>query len=258
MTMVGRIAALENKPTTNDEFYFWTSKDRLLSPFDVIVVPNANNSLTFGSVEEVNHITDASSYLGTFISSDFGNLETEPFTARVGMNYVKARVLNNTKGIFMPVQHGNPVRLASAEEAKQALGISDVKGPIQCGHMEMYSHVKGEKISIPVYFEQRFLIGPEGAHLNISGISGLASKTSYCMFLIKALQDTISKRVSNEEVDETIEETNSVAFVVLNVKGTDLLHLETQSESIAKASKGMYKELGIALSAFTKVKYYGP
>lgn len=41
--------------------------------------------------------------------------------------------------------------------------------------------------------DSRFLIGPEGAHLNISGISGLAAKTSYAMFLLKAIQDKCLK-----------------------------------------------------------------
>ena len=256
MTTVGRVAALEQKPTTTDEFYFWTPKDRLLSPFDVVVVPNANSSLTFGAVEEVNHITDAASYLGTFISSDFGDLEAQDFTARVGMNYVKARVLNNTLGIMMPVQHGMPVRLATVDEAKTALGIAKVKGPVPCGHIEMYSHVEGERTSIPVFFEQRFLIGPEGAHLNISGISGLASKTSYCMFLLKALQDRILGGCVDGDGDG--EKKPSVAFVVLNVKGTDLLHLEEPAVDLPQTSRRMYEELGITPSPFESVKYYFP
>jgi hypothetical protein len=50
-----------------------------------------------------------------------------------------------------------------------------------------------DKITVPVHFNSHFLIGPEGAHLNISGISGLASKTSYAMFLLKAIQEQYIK-----------------------------------------------------------------
>jgi hypothetical protein len=67
-----------------------------------------------------------------------------------------------------------------------ALGLDDVKNPVACGYLEMY---EGEdKVRLPVHLNSHFLLGPEGAHLNISGISGLAAKTSYCMFLIKAIQ----------------------------------------------------------------------
>lgn len=55
----------------------------------------------------------------------------------------------------------------------------------------MYEGTKGcEKVTLPVNLNSKFIIGPEGAHLNISGISGLASKTSYAMFLMKAIQDS--------------------------------------------------------------------
>lgn len=50
----------------------------------------------------------------------------------------------------------------------------------------MYEGTKDcEKVILPVNLNSKFIIGPEGAHLNISGISGLASKTSYAMFLLK-------------------------------------------------------------------------
>lgn len=35
---IGKVAALEKCPTTIDSFCFWTNKDTLLNPFDVVVV----------------------------------------------------------------------------------------------------------------------------------------------------------------------------------------------------------------------------
>lgn len=73
--------------------------------------------------------------------------------------------------------------------------------------------------------DTRFLIGPEGAHLNISGISGLASKTSYAMFLLKALQDKMMV-AKNEDKDD-------VAYIIFNVKGADLLSIDKMSENFS-------------------------
>ena len=64
-------------------------------------------------------------------------------------------------------------------------------------------------------------LGPEGAHLNISGISGLAAKTSYCMFLLKAIQESYMKKDPTDD---------SVAFVLFNVKGCDLLALDQEND----------------------------
>lgn len=76
-----------------------------------------------------------------------------------------------------------------------ALGLDQVKNPIPAGYIKMYEGAN-EQI-LPVNFNSHFLIGPEGAHLNISGISGLASKTSYAMFLMKAIQDAAIKETKS-------------------------------------------------------------
>ncbi|GHT24777.1 hypothetical protein FACS189430_10320 [Bacteroidia bacterium] len=90
------------------------------------------------------------------------------------------------------------------------------------------------------------MIGPEGAHLNISGISGLASKTSYAMFLLKSIQQGYVKDVENE----------SVAFVFLNVKGRDLLAIDQTDEELPENDKKMYEELGIETKPFENVKFF--
>ena len=79
--------------------------------------------------------------------------------------------------------------LATPEEIEYALGLKDIQNPLVCGYLEMYAGNKScQKVTLPVNLNSKFIIGPAGAHLNISGISGLASKTSYAMFLLKAIQ----------------------------------------------------------------------
>jgi len=59
--VIGKVAATEKKPTTIDEFFFWTKTHRILNPFDVIKVEHIEGSITFGIVEEISHITDSAS-----------------------------------------------------------------------------------------------------------------------------------------------------------------------------------------------------
>ena len=42
----------------------------------------------------------------------------------------------------------------------------------------------------PVFLDCDFLLGPEAAHLNISGVSGLATKTSAIAFLLGSIFQT--------------------------------------------------------------------
>ena len=247
MDVIGKIIATEKQPSTIEDFTFWTKSDLKLKPFDVVVVEHIQNSKTFGVVEEISHMTDSPSALAGFISSDFGDVDDKSYTERIGMNYVKCKVVGNTEGIYIPVQEGKKVYLATENEIKMALGLDQVKNPIPAGYIKMYEG-DNEQI-IPVHFNSHFLIGPEGAHLNISGISGLASKTSYAMFLMKSIQD-VAMRENNE----------SVAFIMMNVKGTDLLKIDelNERENELKLIRPIYEKLGLQMSAFNQVSYYYP
>jgi len=246
---IGKVAATEKIPTTIDDFYFWTDKQRVLSPFDVVKADHIDGSITFGVIEEISHITDSASYLSNFISSDFGDVETVPNTHRIGMNYVKAKVVSNNEGIYTPVLDGSKVSLANAKEVAQALGLDDKKNTLPCGYIEMY---KGEdKVTLPVRFNPKFLIGPEGAHLNISGISGLAAKTSYSMFLLKAIQH---KYLNNID----IERGETVAFVIFNVKGRDLLAIDEPNKEMTKEEKKIYEMMDLDTEPFENAKYFYP
>lgn len=248
---IGRVAALENCPTTITQFTFWTSPDTMLSPFDVVKAEHINGSATFGQVEEISHITDSASFMSAFISNDFGQVDAEPPTERVGMNYVKARVLGNTKDIYLPVHNDAPVYLATREEIEKALGFNNVQNKVICGVAQMYSNIEGQKLEIPVPLNRDFLIGPEGAHLNISGISGLAAKTSYAMFLVKSLTEALG--AAQEE------DAGSAAFVVLNVKGKDLLAIDEPTKaSDAQKIADEYSAIGLSPKPLSGVRYFYP
>jgi hypothetical protein len=260
-TVIGRVLATEKHPTTIDNFTFWTDPELILNPFDIVKVQHVNNSFSYGVIEDIAHITDAASFLTNFISNDFGDVDADENTLRVGMNYVTAKVVCNTENIYIPLQSNAKVMLATAEEINYALGLNDIRNPLVCGYLEMYEGTKGcEKVTLPVNLNSKFIIGPEGAHLNISGISGLASKTSYAMFLLKAIQDSyIKKDPQNEDED-------SVAFVLFNVKGKDLLAIdqlndfsdERNPEQTRKDTIAKYEQLGLSAEPFKNVHYYYP
>lgn len=246
MKVIGKISATEKMPSTIDEFYFWTDKKRILSPFDIIKVEHERNSITYGVIEEISHVTDATSPFSSYISSDFGCVD-EGIGAmnRMGMNYVKARVVCNTEDVYTPVLDGKQVMLCDANDIRTALGLDKIKNPLVCGYLQMY---KGdEACKVKVELNSHFLIGPEGAHMNVSGISGLAAKTSYSMFLLNVLQQKFR-----------LENGGSVAFVFFNVKGRDLMAIDERNIDLSQDDKDIYADLGVNAEPFTNVKYYYP
>ncbi len=251
--VIGKVIATEKNPSTIDDFYFWTKQDMVLNPFDVVKVSHLNDSTSFGVIEEISHITDTANFLADYISNDFGDVYTTDYTNRVGMNYVKAKIIGNTKNLYIPLINNSKVQLANANEVAKALGLENIKNPVTCGYLEMYSGQE-EIVTLPVNMDSRFLIGPEGAHLNISGISGLAAKTSYAMFLLKSIQDKC--------IEKEFEEDSDVAFVLFNVKGKDLLAIDEPNDFESVEEKAsvleMYKNLGLSTEPFKNVKYYYP
>ena len=242
--IIGKISATEKNPSTTDEFYFWTDKSEILSPFDIVKVGHFDDSITYGVIEEINHVTDSSSHFTGYISSDFGDTADKIGNMnRLGINYVKAKVVSNTKNIYTPVLNGKQVQICSQADIQTALGLTekDVKNPIVCGYLEMYKGKEAQKVKVAL--NGNFLIGPEGAHLNVSGISGLAAKTSYSMFLLNAIQQKSG---------------NDVAMVFFNVKGRDLLAIDEPNELLSDTDKQIYKDLGLSTEPFKNVKYYYP
>lgn len=239
--LIGKVSATEKYPSSCDEFQFWLSDDAILSPFDIVLVENAtDDSITYGVVQDIFHITDGTGHISNYVSSDFGNVQAVPMTRRLSLSYAKVSVVHNTNENFMPVFEGSAVYTANEEDIQVALGLNtiDDKTAIPAGIMKA-----GNNVSVPINYNSDFLIGPEGAHVNISGISGLATKTSYIMFLLKAIQHICM---------------NDVAIIVMNVKGDDLLHIHKPNEKITDLQRQDWDDLGIPCAPFENVKYLYP
>src|SRR6187402_1573710 len=97
----------------------------------------------------------------------------------------------------------------------------------------------------PIYVDADFLVGPEAAHLNVSGVSGLATKTSAIEWLLSSIFAHFPAQ------------RGSVAAVCFNVKGPDLCFLD-QPGRLEDADREMYELLKVPATPFSKVSYYAP
>jgi len=101
------------------------------------------------------------------------------------------------------------------------------------------------ELEAPVYLDADFLLGPEAAHLNITGVSGLATKTSAVEFLLSSIFQTFPPHKG------------SVAAVCFNVKGPDLCFLD-QPAALSDDDRRLYEKLGLTAEPFHDVHYYAP
>jgi len=97
----------------------------------------------------------------------------------VGKHYrALVRVIRIFPEVYLPPLPGTSVELSSARNVNWALRFVDMDRKIPIGMMGN---------GMPAFANVDFLSGVKGAHINIAGISGVATKTSYALFLLYCL-----------------------------------------------------------------------
>ncbi len=100
----------------------------------------------------------------------------------------------------------------------------------------------------PVVLDLDFIDGTKGAHVNISGISGVATKTSYATFLLYSLfhSGVLGPAATNTKA------------LIFNVKGEDLLFLDHANTKLDDDSRLKYQRLGLEPRPFRSVRILAP
>ena len=140
---------------------------------------------------------------------------------------------------FVPPSPGAEVRRAVGAERDHALlfDAMDRKLPIGLGR-------DGE----PLYANVDFLDGTRGAHVSISGVSGVATKTTYATFLLYSM---FHSGVLGAEAANT-------KALIFNVKGEDLLFLDHRNIRLDADAEARYAKLGLPAGPFESVAVKAP
>jgi uncharacterized protein len=144
---------------------------------------------------------------------------------------------------LQPVPLG-PVHLASDADVRLALRMDAYTGGDRPTGIPVGLYAAGG-LESPVFLDCDFLLGPEAAHLNITGVSGLATKTSAVEFLLSSIFQTFPAHKG------------SVAALCFNVKGPDLCFLD-QPTTLSAEDRRQYARLGLSPDPFADVRYYAP
>ena len=140
---------------------------------------------------------------------------------------------------FVPPLPGAEVRRAVDRERDAALDFDDVERRLPAGL---------SRDDEPIYLDLDFVDGTKGAHVNISGISGVATKTSYATFLLYSM---FNSGVLGGEAMHT-------KGLIFNVKGEDLLFLDYPNTRLDLAQRQRYSALGLAAAPFRSVGILAP
>ena len=247
---LGRVVATERKPNTPHEFHFWTAVDSPVGIGTIVRVEGTHAveghvPRVYGVVVEGFSFTDLLSPLHDVLGHD-GDPRSSSIapTDRPEVRLYTAAVLRQIpEEPLQPVPMGE-VFLASDDDVTLALRMDAYTRPDTRTAIPIGLYRSGGMDS-PIYLDADFLVGPEAAHLNITGVSGLATKTSAVEFILASLfaHFPASK--------------GSVAAVCFNVKGPDLCYLDQPGDLDAN-DLAMYDRLGIPARPFDRVRYFAP
>ena len=247
---LGRVVATERKPNTPHEFHFWTAIDSPVGIGTIVRVDGANPMdgqipHIYGIIVEGFSYTDLQSPMHDVLGHD-GLPTTAGYasTERAEIRLYTAAVLRQ-----IPEEPLQPVPMGQVFLAEEA----DVQIALR---MDSYLR-EGANTGIPIgvyraggteaviYLDADFLLGPEAAHLNITGVSGLATKTSAVEWLLASLFKHFP------------EDKGSIAAVCFNVKGPDLCYLD-QPGKVEKSDEALYEKLDVEPKPFQSVEYFAP
>jgi len=233
------------KPATSFNFWVQVDKDRSLSVNDIVKVtcdiPEYGTVHFYGVVENVEKGFEGLEFDSWNSEAVSGVVPFEKY--HMALVTITRIVTSMNKDIFIPPDPGNVVYLVEEEdENKKAINMDTKENLLPAGILN-----NGEVC----YINWDFVNGTKGAHISISGISGVATKTSYALFLIHSM--FYSNKLSPEEK-------RKIKVLIFNVKGEDLLHIDKHNKNFDKTHEALYRKLGIEHKPFDEkdVTFFSP
>lgn len=247
---IGMVLGTED--VTPTIFWFAVSRGASVQLDDLVVVetlkPDGKKVTFYGLVDNVRKRHE-----GVAFESDVEDVVAGVLPAAVSY---AARVLVTRVDPenFIPPQPGDRVRHARGAELAMALSADKMKEAV------FPAGLLADGQPLPLNF--RFVNGESGGHINISGISGVATKTSYALFLLHSIFTSgVMDRVTGGG-------TANGRAIIFNVKGEDLLFLDKPNSKVvakedeARAAKGYsadrYTLLGLPRSPFKDTQFLAP
>ncbi|TYK44614.1 ATP-binding protein [Actinomadura decatromicini] len=141
--------------------------------------------------------------------------------------------------VYVPPLPGSTAVRAGERERERALyfDVMERRVPVGLGR-------DGE----PIHVNMDFLDGTRGAHVSISGISGVATKTSFATFLLYSIFNSGALGA----------EAHNTKALIFSVKGEDLLFLDHANKRLDAGAREAYRRLGLEPKPFGSVHVYAP
>lgn len=235
---------LGNEATTTQEFRVVLDVNDYLQLDDLVVVrtqvPKMGEVSTYGIVTEV-----SSRYEGTSFDSDTYRVAVEGTLPAEKSRTATVQIVRVLPETWIAPDAGQQVYRAVGPERERALYVDEMGS----GDEKRALPVGLSRDDEPVWADVDFFDGTKGAHMSISGVSGVATKTSYALFFLRCL-------TSHPEV--LGRGAHNLSVLIFNVKGQDLMFLDKPNARFNDEHRTEWERLGMEPRPFESVSFWAP
>jgi DNA helicase HerA-like ATPase len=255
--ILGKVASPPNKESTCDEFYFWVRRDAIAERTQIVTTEcRLGGRLVkfYGLVHEVYRQGRPRNIAEACDGYD-GDVGFEPPFSTPGVTYAAATILRTDPVVLAPPIEGCDVRLSGKEEA----GIAYAADEIEERNRLTLGLIKngGTKLAGGGCIDLAYLLGENGGHLNVNGVAGRGTKSSFLLHVVAMLLREARRR---EKARPSDPDGLQIVPIILNVKNFDLFYIDRASTRFDPGQDmDSWQTLGVPdPSPFTDAKFYAP
>jgi DNA helicase HerA-like ATPase len=252
---IGKVASPPRREATSEKFHFWVAPDVLVEKSQIVRTESTvgGRRLTFyGLIVEVYRQSRLSD-LGEEYDRHDGDVSYRPPFDSPGFTFAEVTILRTDPAVLAPPLEGSDVFLGGERDAFLAYAGDEIEDPLAVGLVK-----NGGSVTVgPGRIDLDYLLGANGGHLNVNGVAGRGTKSSFLLHVNYLLLREARRRQKAAPSD-----TNRLRVVpiILNVKNFDLFHIDRRSTGYDAAKHAAeWRELGIDDPApFPNVRYLAP
>ncbi len=245
---IGRVASPPQLEATSEQFHFWVQRGRLVEKTQLVrtrSVIDGREIDFYGVVEEVRRRSRKRTIDEEFDGSD-GDVGYEPEFKPEGVSYASVSVLRTEPAVLTPPIEQSEVYLGSEAEASVSYGFSEMTRPMAIGRLRN----GGSDYAGLANLDLAYLLGDNSGHLNVTGMAGAGTKSSFLLTIVKLLLNEARPRQGAESLH--------VVPIILNVKGEDLMWIDRNNHQFTEAHHGDWRALSVEPTNFEGAQFYCP
>lgn len=247
--VIGRVATPPQLEATTEQFHFWVQRDQLVEKTQFVRAESdigGHHIKFYGVVEEVRRRSRKRDIGEEYDGSD-GDVGYEPEFKPEGVSYASVSVLRTEPAVLTPPLEQSKVYLGDEEEADASYGFSEMTRSMDVGLLRN----GGSNYAGLAKLDLAYLLGDNSGHLNVTGMAGAGTKSSFLMTIIKLLLNEARPRSGAREPLHVVP-------VVLNVKGEDLMWINRNNRHFGEEDRGDWNALGVEPASFEDAQFYAP